>query len=186
MFRRTVIHLVIAATTGCPIFVPGNSTRDQVRPKDQRVVFTAGQASRTLENIRSCEGDELTGHPVSDFWTPSDLMISPLDRRVRLALDSTLRSIRGASDQRAVDYVNQYFGLVIDRREVILVNGIHTRLLRTSRRTDLLHDEFHDWRAYPVVICDAGLGRFWTIYDPVSDSLAPIRFADSMGGYTGG
>ena len=185
MFRCTVLHLVIAATTGCPMFAPGNSARDPVRRQDQRVVFTAEQTSRNLENLRSCEGDELTGHAISDFWTPSFTMINPIDRRVRLALDSTLRSTRRASDHRAVDYVNQYFGLVIDRREVILVNGIHTRLLRSSRRADSLSHEFHNWRAYPVVICDAGVGRFRTVYDPGNDSLAPIRFADSLGGHAG-
>lgn len=138
--------------------------RPQFQQGPRAVRFEAAATTRYLGVLEHCGLSDLSAVQGSWDVTASDIRRAQphVMRGLAVALDST--SLRG----REAEYILQYFGIVLQGRRVILINGFHHLVTRTesSRR----------WKTEPVSSCDVGPAAFQADFDVVTGHLSDIRF----------
>lgn len=103
----------------------------------------------------------------SGVWIPSTVQIVEVDQRVRAALN---RSLLNDLIAKSNDYYIQYYGLIMDGRQVIFANGVHEVAARGYLPSR--------WRSTLMVICDLGRAGFRTEYDAATGQLRDLQFAE--------
>lgn len=174
----------IAAVLGMLLFAPVGgcgAIQRQVRPgigesavhQSEKIwIFEASRTQSSFGRVGRCSG--LPFDTVGGAWTPDSRLVQRLDPIVRRALaaaNGERGSIRGS------DYHIQYFGIVVEGRRLLYLNGIHQVLT-----TNMLREPERELADAPVVICDAGKGAFQTYFDLRTEQLGSVRFQSGYGG----
>lgn len=155
------VWLICISANACVL--PSSNVRVTLHPRST-IVSGAGLES-SFQLFYHC-GAPPSQAP-SGVWSPRSVEVVAVDRQVRIALASALLTDQVAD---ADDYYIQYFGLVMDGRQVIFANGVHEVAAR-----GYLPDR---WHSAPMVICDLGRAGFRTEYDTGRRQLAELRFAE--------
>lgn len=165
IINRTIwpaaIWLMCVSANAC---VPARSDVPALlHPKS--TIVSGAQLESSLRSLYHC-GAAPSKAP-SGVWIPSTLQIVEVDQRVRAALNRSLLTDQIAKPD---DYYIQYFGLIMDGRQVIFANGVHEVAARGYLPSR--------WHSTPMVICDLGRAGFRTEYDTALGQLGDLQFAE--------
>jgi hypothetical protein len=158
-----LILMLIHSVSACG--VKSSGTKSSPTHQLSRVTrFNASETGRYLSLLGHCGLTDLSG--VQGTWDVTVHDVQDAHTRVMLglatALDST--SLKG----RHTEYLFQYFGVVIQGRRALLVNGFH-ELVPGLGNPDR-------WRTEPVNSCDVGPAAFQVIVDVETGNLNTFRF----------
>jgi hypothetical protein len=145
------------------------------------VVFNAQDSRTGVESLAQCGGpilDSITG-----YWKPSARDV----QNVESSLLAVLRSRPEAPSDSAFSYHRQHMGVIASGRRFVVTNGFHVSYLNQWRRMENLRHQSLDgfktdsvWRKHAVVMCDAGLRRFTSVYDIGSRTVTHFAFDQTL------
>ena len=119
--------------------------------------------------------------PIGGMWTPDQATIHRLDKVLAPVLQEAIDQERPLPSKRstASSYYRQYFGLVVDGRQIIYINGFHETYLKLWVAAS--PGSRPNWRDKPVDACDGWTLFFGAEYDPATHTVQRIRFNGRAG-----
>jgi hypothetical protein len=149
-----------------------------------RVVLSAQDAHRVEVGCTQQGPPGMTG-----TWTLTPSQADRVDALLAPLLTAHLKAINDPSNIKmrgpASDYYRQFYGLRLNGRQVIYVNGFSRRLIEDEVLPDgsNIGPIFEgDWRRQTVAACDGGLWYFQVVYDVATDALSDFKFNRTYAG----
>lgn len=150
------------------------------------IVFSASQTTDALPILGRCTETLTTG--VTDTFTPESAIVQAIDEQITGVVEHALVGLSANRHAAATpdNYYHQLFGLIKEGRRVVLVNGVHRMFLQmpdANASGGVVHGSLSEdaIQREPIVLCDAGWGRFFTLYDLQTRSFGAIYFSGSYG-----
>jgi hypothetical protein len=135
------------------------------RPIDSRtIVFSARTTAASVHYLAHCGQSDLSIISGTRDLRKRDIRGTRhlVMQALASALDTT--TLKGQEHR----YLLQYFGMEINGRPVVLVNGVHESLVNADTQSVS--------RTEPISICDVGLGAFQAWVDEKERRVGDIRF----------
>jgi len=115
-----------------------------------------------------------TPQDVTGIWSPADVQIRELERRLPAALALKAQE-RGPRYTRATAFRLQYAGLLVRNRRIIYVNAFPPDVGNPAKEGTPAARVF-DWHREPVIVCDGGPAFFGVEFDPQQRTFSNFEF----------
>jgi hypothetical protein len=133
------------------------------------VILSADKSKALLNQCSRGTPQHVTG-----IWTPADVQIRELERRLPAALALKAQE-HGPRYTQTTTFRRQYAGLIVGNRRVIYVNAFPLDVGNPAKDGTPAARAF-DWHREPVIVCDGGPAFFGLEYDPQQRTFSNFEF----------